>query len=105
MRGFLFNAGWIVGLRLANVPLQFLLFTLIAWHYSLATVGIYALFNAAWFFARQLGPMGLEQRSLRFIPALLADGRAAHAPPIARRAPQSLFPATRAAAALPRVAL
>ncbi len=79
MHGFLSNAGWILGLRLANVPLQFLLFTLIAWHYPLAQVGIYALFNAAWMFARQLGPMGLDQSSLRFIPALQASEKDAEA--------------------------
>lgn len=91
MQGFLSNAGWIVGLRLANVPLQFVLFTLIAWHYSLAQVGTYALFNAAWFFARQLGPMGLEQSSLRFIPALMAEGRAAQSRRFERRARQLIF--------------
>ncbi len=91
IRGFIFNAGWIVGLRLANVPLQFILFTVIAWHYSLAEVGVYALFNAAWFFARQLGPMGMEQSSLRFIPALLADDREAQSRRFERRARQLVF--------------
>ncbi|MDA1101085.1 MAG: lipopolysaccharide biosynthesis protein [Proteobacteria bacterium] len=80
-----------MGLRLANVPLQFALFTLIAWHYSLADVGIYALFNAAWFFSRQLGPMGLEQSSLRFIPALVAEGRGAQARSLEHRARQLVF--------------
>lgn len=91
MGSFISNTGWIVGLRLANVPLQFALFTLIAWRYSLAQVGIYALFNAAWFFARQLGPMGLEQSSLRFIPALIAEGREAQAYRFERRARQLVF--------------
>lgn len=91
MQGFLSNAGWIVGLRLANVPLQFALFTMIAWHYSLPQVGTYALFNAAWFFSRQLGPMGLEQSSLRFIPVLLAEGRDAHARRFEHRARQLVF--------------
>ncbi len=88
MQGFLSNAGWIIGFRLANVPLQFALFTLIAWQYSLAQVGTYALFNTAWFVSRQLGPMGLEQSSLRFIPALLAEGRGAQARSFEHRARQ-----------------
>ncbi|MBC8239307.1 MAG: hypothetical protein ISR50_10020 [Alphaproteobacteria bacterium] len=91
MQGFLANAGWIVGFRLANVPLQFALFTLIAWHYALAQVGTYALFNAAWFFSRQLGPMGLDQSSMRFIPALVAEGRGAQARGFEHRARQLVF--------------
>jgi O-antigen/teichoic acid export membrane protein len=91
MREFLFNAGWILGLRLANVPLQFVLFVMITWHYSLAQVGTYALFNAAWFIARQLGPLGMEQSSLRFIPALLASGKDDQARWFEHRARQLVF--------------
>jgi len=100
MQGFLFNAGWIVGLRLANVPLQFALFTLITWHYSLVEVGIYALFNAAWFFARQLGPMGLDQSSMRFIPALLAAGRVPQARRLERKSRHLVFISVSAVALL-----
>jgi len=76
MRRFVVDAGWIFALRVINLPLQFLLFTLAARLHPLAVIGVFAVFFAAWSLSRQLGPCGLDHAANRFIPAFIADGRA-----------------------------
>jgi O-antigen/teichoic acid export membrane protein len=77
MQRLLRDAGWILGFRLINLPLQLALFTLAARYLSLAEVGGYAVFYAAWTLARSFGPLGLDQASSRFVPAFLGEGRTA----------------------------
>lgn len=67
--------GWVTGLRLIGLPLQFLVFVLVARLYPLSDVGVYAVANAMWQAFKGLGPIGLDVAAMRFGPALLAEGQ------------------------------
>lgn len=69
--------GWTLALRLLGLPLQLLLFLLVARLHDVASVGLFAVVTGIWLGLRSLGPLGFDFSAMRFIPAFAADGRQA----------------------------
>jgi len=72
---FIGAVGWTLGLRFLGLPLQLLLFLLVARLHDLPSVGLFAVVSAIWLGARSLGPLGFDFAAMRFIPAFAAQGR------------------------------
>lgn len=72
---FIGAVGWTLGLRFLGLPLQLLLFLLVARLHDVASVGLFAVVWAIWLGARSLGPLGFDFAAMRFIPAFAAEGR------------------------------
>jgi O-antigen/teichoic acid export membrane protein len=64
-----------LGIRAMVIVSQVGVFALAARRLDMADVGIYAVVNAIWTLARQLGPLGFDQLALRVVPAYLVAER------------------------------
>lgn len=69
------SSGTILGVRGGGLVLQLLVFLLITRLLPIETVGYYAMINAGWLMARFLGPLALDQASMRFLSVFMERGQ------------------------------
>lgn len=69
------SSGTILGVRGGGLVLQLLVFLLITRLLPIEAVGYYAMINAGWMMARFMGPLALDQASMRFLSVFLERGQ------------------------------
>lgn len=72
-RRLLSTAGAVLTVRISGALLQLVSFVCLARLYPVAVVGSYAAVYGAWAFARNVGPLGLDQAALRHSGGLLSS--------------------------------